>query len=212
MATEMGLSSLIALLVAGVLPLRSGADTAPVLPIFDAHIHYNEDIWEAIPPREALDRLTRAGITRAVVSSTPTEGVERLYRLSPERIVPFLRPYPTRAHRRMWFRDAQIPDWVRARLARMPYRGIGEFHVFSERAKTPVVREIIRLARQRRLCLHAHTDLAGMEAILEQAPDIAVIWAHAGFDVPLLTLRGLLDGHPQLYLELSFREGIIQDG
>src|SRR2546428_9689983 len=40
------------------------------LPIFDAHIHYNSDVWEVVPPKEAITRLRKAGIVRALVSSS----------------------------------------------------------------------------------------------------------------------------------------------
>ena len=65
---------------------------------------------------------------------------------------------------------------------------------------------------EKELALHAHTDLAGIQGLLAQAPDVPVIWAHAGFDVPETTLRELLAGHERLYLELSFREGITEAG
>jgi hypothetical protein len=54
------------------------ADSA--LDIFDGHIHYSSDVWDTLPPQRALELLTEAGITRAVVSATPGEGAERLYR------------------------------------------------------------------------------------------------------------------------------------
>jgi hypothetical protein len=201
-------------LVCSALPFPPGALIAgevPV-PIIDAHLHYNADVWEALPPERALQQLGEAGITRALVSATPAEGAERLYRLAPERVIPFLRPYANRSSRYTWFGDAATIGYVREQLARIPYRGIGEFHVFGDDARTPVVSEIIGLARERRLALQAHTDLAGMRTILEQAPDIPVIWAHAGFNVPVAVLDEMLGKHPQLYLELSFREGITRDG
>jgi hypothetical protein len=182
------------------------------IPLFDAHIHYNADVWDALPPARVLEKLTEAGITRALVSATPTEGAERLYHLAPGRVIPFLRPYASRSGRYTWFRDESVPRYVREHLARAPYRGIGEFHVFGEDARTVVVAELIELARDHQLALHAHTDRAGIMIILEQAPDIPVIWAHAGFDVPVAALLRLLEGHGQLYLELSFREGITRDG
>jgi predicted TIM-barrel fold metal-dependent hydrolase len=94
----------------------------------------------------------------------------------------------------------------------VPYRGIGEFHLSGEDARSPVVAAIIALARDRDLALHAHTDAVGIRVLLAQAPDIPVIWAHGGFDVPETTLRELLIKHTQLYLELSFREGITEEG
>jgi len=187
------------------------AELHPV-PIFDAHIHYNADVWGALPPARALEKLDEAGITRALVSATPAEGAERLYRMDPARIVPFLRPYADSSARYTWYKQAATIDYVREQLARIPYRGIGEFHVFGDDAGTAVVTEIIGLAREHRLALHAHTNLPGMQAILDHAPDIPVIWAHAGFNVPVALLNELLEKHPQLYLELSFREGITREG
>ncbi|NNG13408.1 MAG: amidohydrolase family protein [Halobacteria archaeon] len=195
-----------------LLPLTAVSAEEQHIPLFDAHIHYNADVWDALPPARALEKLTEAGITRALVSATPAEGAERLYRLAPARVVPLLRPYASRSARYSWFRDESVPRYVREHLARIPYRGIGEFHVFGDDARTAVVAALIQLAREHRLSLHAHTDRAGIMAILEQAPDIPVIWAHAGFDVPVAALRRLLEGRGQLYLELSFREGITRDG
>ena len=41
------------------------------LPIFDAHIHYNRDVWSLYSVDEALGILDQAGVYRAFVSSTP---------------------------------------------------------------------------------------------------------------------------------------------
>lgn len=195
-----------------LLPLFHTATAEPLPVFFDGHIHYSSDVWDTLPPQRALELLSEAGIARALVSGTPGEGAERLYRASPARVVPFLRPYQSREGRYTWFRDATVPDYLRAQLARIPYRGIGEFHLGGEQARNPVVAEVIALARARDLALHAHTDAAGIRALLEQAPDIPVIWAHGGFDEPESTLRALLDRHAQLHIELSFREGLTLDG
>ena len=186
------------------------ADTA--LEIFDGHIHYSSDVWDKLPPQRALELLSEAGITRALVSGTPGEGAERLYREAPDRVVPFLRPYSKPEHRYTWSGEAGVLNYLREQLARVPYRGIGEFHLSGEDVHNPVVGEVVTLALERDLALHAHTDLAGIEVLLAQAPGIAVIWAHGGFDVPATTLRELLAKHKHLYIELSFREGITEDG
>ncbi|UCC55654.1 MAG: amidohydrolase [Gammaproteobacteria bacterium] len=182
------------------------------LPVFDAHLHYSEDVHAMIAPERALELMSEADIPRAMVSSTPGPAVELLYRLAPERVVPFLRPYFTRAQRYTWFRDPELPDRLRTQLDRIPYRGIGEFHVSGTNADSDVVRAVIRIAQQRQLVLHAHTDLEGLGFILPEAGSTAVIWAHAGFDVPVATLRRLLDQNPHLFLELSYREGITEAG
>ena len=103
-------------------------------------------------------------------------------------------------------------DYLREQLARIPYRGIGEFHLSGEDARNPVVADVVTLARERDLALHAHTDVVGIQALLAQAPDNPVIWAHGGFDVPEPTLRDLLAKHSNLYIELSFREGMTEAG
>ena len=41
--------------------------------------------------------------------------------------------------------------------------------------------------------------------------DITVIWAHGGFDVPVETLQALLDKYPKMIIELSLREGMLDD-
>ena len=188
----------------------ASADPDPGL--FDGHIHYSSDVWEALPPQRALELLDEAGIVRALVSATPGEGAEHLYRAAPARVVPFLRPYQSREGRYTWFRDVTVPGYLEEQLARIPYRGIGEFHLGGEEARNPVVAEVVALARARGLALHAHTDAAGILALLDQAPDIPVIWAHGGFDEAESTLQELLDAHAQLYIELSFREGLTMDG
>lgn len=186
------------------------ADSA--LELFDGHVHYSSDVWEALPPQRALVLLSESGITRALVSATPGEGAERLYRAAPDRVVPFLRPYAKREHRYTWSTDAAVLEYLREQLTRIPYRGIGEFHLIGENVHNPVVGDVVALAVERGLALHAHIDLAGIQVLLAQAQGIPVIWAHGGFDVPEASLRDLLARHDQLYIELSFREGITEDG
>jgi hypothetical protein len=190
----------------------SPSDPATLPLLFDAHIHYNADVRDDLPPERVIKLLDDAGIDRAFVSSTPTDGTERLYRLAPGRIVPLLRPYRTTADRRTWYRDPDLLARLEERLAAFPYRGIGEFHVFGEDASTPVVGEMIKLAVERGLFLQAHADRDAIERILMQAGDLTVIWAHAGFDVPVSDLAALLEWQPRLLLELSYRSDIAPGG
>ncbi len=182
------------------------------LPLFGGHIHYNQDVWDVIEPENAIERLRAAGIERALVSSTPTEGTERLFALDPARIVPLLRPYLSSADRRTWFADPGLVQRLRKHLEAFPYRGIGEFHVFGANASTPVMAEMIDLAVERDLFLHAHADEDAIVRMVEHAPDLTVIWAHAGFDVPVSRLGELLARYPKLLIELSFRNDIAPGG
>jgi hypothetical protein len=191
----------------------TSADTTGDMTFFDGHIHYNASAWPALTPEQAVARLARAGIDRALVSSTPTEGTARLYALDSTRIVPLLRPYRSSADRRTWYDDPTLVARLERQLDELPYRGIGEFHVFGADASTPVMADVIALARDRGLFLQAHSDTDAIVRILEQTGEATtVIWAHAGFDVPLETLQDLLDRYPQLLLELSYRSDIAPDG
>ena len=49
----------------------------------------------------------RAGVKRALVSSTPDDGTIKLYQRDPKRIVPILRPYRTREDIGHWWQDPQ---------------------------------------------------------------------------------------------------------
>ena len=179
--------------------------------IHDGHIHYDQDVWETLPPADAISMLKQQNIKRALVSATPAEGAEMLYRVDPEVVIPMLRPYKSWRHRYLWFNDPDLETFLLEHLARVPYRGFGEFHVFGEDADSIPMEEMIELARQRKLALHPHTNLEGMRIILEKSPDINVLWAHGGFNVPVATLRELLDTYPKLYIELSLREGMLDD-
>ncbi|MGZ9136279.1 MAG: hypothetical protein ACXW4K_02330 [Candidatus Deferrimicrobiaceae bacterium] len=47
------------------------------LPLFDAHVYYNREAWEVLPPEAGITILDRAGVARALVSSTPDDGTLR---------------------------------------------------------------------------------------------------------------------------------------
>ena len=85
-------------------------------PLFDGHIHYSADAREGIDVDVALRTLERAGIRRALVSSTPDEGTLALRAADPERIAACLRPYRSGDDRGTWYRDPEILDYVERTL------------------------------------------------------------------------------------------------
>lgn len=184
---------------------------AAQLPIFDAHIHYSEDAWATVSPREAIARLRRAGVMRALVSSSSDEGTQVLLAEAPDLVVPELRPYRWRAEQATWITDASIVPYVEERLARYRYVGIGELHVNGPEAELPVMRRIVELAREHGLTLHVHGDPDALARILRQDPAARILWAHAGFETPA-TVRSLLRGHRTLWADLSFRSDIAPGG
>ena len=181
------------------------------LPIFDAHIHYSHDVWEAIPPADAIRRLREAGVVRALVSSSSDEGTQRLYQADPTFVVPSLRPYRKRGTIDSWMYDETLIPYLEQRLETFRYAAIGELHINGVQAKTQVMREIIRLAKQHQLILHVHSDAEAIRLIFEQYPEAHILWAHAGFE-QAATVSTLLDEQPNLMADLSFRTEIYQNG
>jgi len=192
-------------------PAANADAVAGEYPIHDGHIHYDQDVWDSLPPADAIELLSDENIQRALVSATPAEGAEKLYRQDPEVVIPMLRPYKDSRHRYLWFKDPELRAFLIQHLDRVPYRGFGEFHVFSQDADLKPVEDMIALARERKLVLHPHTNLEGMRILLAKAPDIPVLWAHGGFGVAVDVLRELMEKYPGLIIELSLREGMLDD-
>lgn len=205
----MNLSGLFLILL--IASLVSGVHAENTIEIHDAHIHYDQDVWESMPAEDAINYLKEQNIQRALVSSTPTEGAEILYKYDPQFVVPMLRPYDSWRHRYFWYKDPELKSYLLSQLERVPYRGIGEFHVFGKNMNTFQIEQMIEIARQYNLALHAHTDLEGMQILLKKSKGLVVIWAHGGGDVDEKYLQQFLDGYPQFYIELSMRERMLDE-
>lgn len=193
----------------GMLP---GFARAAPMELFDAHIHYSADAWDAYPVAEALAFLDRAGIRRALVSSTPDEGTLKLYLAAPSRIVPELRPYRSPADMGTWHRDESLLPYLEERLRRGIYRGIGEFHLSAADAGSPVVRRVVELAANRGLVLHVHGDASTVERLFALDPRVKILWAHAGMSDSPETVGRLLGRGPNLWAELSYRLDEVAPG
>ena len=182
----------------------AGAAVAADLPIFDAHLHYSHDAWESVPPKAAIALLRKAGLRRALVSSSNDDGNQKLYAEAPDLILPSLRPYRTRGEISTWVRDDTVITYLEQRLARHKYVAIGEFHLFGDNAELPVPRRMVQLAKQYKLLLHAHSDADAIERLFKQWPEARILWAHSGFDQPE-RLREMLKKHANLWCDLAFR-------
>ncbi len=194
--------ALLAASMLGLSPVVQAAD--PPLPIFDAHLHYSHDAWEMVPPQAAIDILKKAGVRRALVSSSNDDGQQRLVALAPDLILPSLRPYRSRADTGTWFRDDATVPYLEQRLAKYRYVAMGEFHLFGDNADLPIPRRMVQLARQHGLWLHAHSDVDAVERLFRQWPQAKILWAHSGFDRPE-KVREMLRKHPNLWADLAFR-------
>src|SRR5438552_18400490 len=122
---------------------------AQVFPLFDAHIHFSRPDWDVYTPERALSILAKAGVRRALVSSTPDDGTLKLYEKSPAGIVPALRPYRTRDDMDTWSRDPAVAAYVEKRLERGIYRAIGEVHFGEADVTAPTLPGFAELAGDR---------------------------------------------------------------
>lgn len=204
---------------------RATARTATLYdgPLFDAHLHYNDDAQSPYPVADVLDRLRRSGMRGALVNSRPNEGSMTLAEAHAAalaagvQVVPFVRPYRDHADYRRWFADPAIFDLVESWLARPtpagPFRGIGEFHVYDNAdADGPIARRLVQLARQRGLAVFAHCDDVAIERLMAHAPGVTLIWAHTGIGgTPAARVAELLERHPTLRGELSYRPDLTGD-
>lgn len=205
-------------LLAAALPLPALADTAYPGPIFDAHLHYNDDAQAPHPPADVLARMARSGVRGALVNSRPNDGTLRLIAEAGPQWVPFIRLYRNRADYNGWFADDSIRLMVLDLLAKGSpagaFRGLGEFHLYdSANADGPTAIALMKLARERGLVVLAHVDDVAVDKLLGHAPGAPLIWAHTGISgEPLPRVRELLARHPGLLGELSYRPGLTVDG
>lgn len=194
------------------LPPNTSSSSSNLGPLFDGHLHYSADVWADYPVNKILSLLDQVGIQRALVSSTPNEGTVRLYQAAPARIIPELRPYRTNDDIGNWFANPQVYGMMTEELQRGIYRGIGEFHLYGDNAKSPGVKRIVDLAVANHLPLHAHSDSAAIENLFAANPQAKILWAHTGMTTPTDEVARMLARYPNLWAELSYRSDIVQDG
>jgi hypothetical protein len=194
-------------------------------PIFDAHLHYNEEAWmSAHPIDDALGRMQRSGVRAIVANSRPNDGTKSLASARDKTqaagvtVVPFIRLYRNRADYDTWFGDESIHQMVLRELDRGtpvgPFRGLGEFHLHdSANADGAVAIKLMKLARERGLALLAHCDEVAVGKLMAHAPGVQLIWAHSGIGgTPVGRVRELMGQHPSLRGELSYRPGLTANG
>lgn len=218
----------VAPLLAALLLAWSAAQAAEYTgPLFDAHLHYNEEAWDGRagphPLPDVLARMQRNGVRAVIANSRPNDGTKSLAASAAAReagvaVVPFIRLYRNRADYSNWFRDETIYEMVQAELARGtaagPYRGLGEFHLYeSANADGPVARKLMALAEDKNLAVLAHVDDVAIDMLMAHTPSkgqrVRLIWAHTGIGgTPVARVDELLARYPLLMGELSYRPGL----
>tara|TARA_R110001583_G_scaffold179763_1_gene336678 strand:+ start:5340 stop:6236 length:897 start_codon:yes stop_codon:yes gene_type:complete len=204
-------------LALGIAAPTYGADAVTaetILPVFDAHLHYN---WEPAPhlPLEGVLALFRENrVTGILATSRPNDGTRALYEAQSKDlwVVPFIRPYRVRPDIQTWMSDPQTEELIATEFKRGYYRGIGEFHLTGPAAKAPQVKKTVAFAVEHKLYLHAHADDEALEILYRHSPEAKIIWAHTGFSTDPAKVEAYLQRYPGLWCELSYRYGITEGG
>jgi len=196
-------------------------------PLFDAHLHYNDEAQAPHPLPDVLARMQRNGVKAIVANSRPNDGTKALAaspltRQAGVTVVPFVRLYRNRADYDNWFRDESIYAMVQAELAAGTaagaYRGLGEFHLYdSANANGAVARKLMALAEEKNLAVLAHVDDTAIDLLMANTPSrgqkVRLVWAHTGIGgAPVARVDELFAKYPMLMGELSYRPGLTCEG
>jgi hypothetical protein len=206
------------ILLACLLGVIFGARAEPWAgPIFDAHLHYNDDARPRYSPAAAFELFRKNGVGAILANSRPNDGTRALHEAARASstgvaVVAFIRVYRNRDDYGTWFGNPEIPRMIMEEEKRGYYRGIGEFHVYGKSADTKVVKDIVDFAVARGLVLHAHCDEEALEILFAHNPRARVIWAHTGFNTPLARVEELLARYPAMWGELSYRMDVAEEG
>ena len=206
------------LLLALVLAAPLSAPAAYEGPIFDAHLHYNDEAVESYSVGTVMELFSKNGVKAILANSRPNDGTRALVEASRRSaragfsVVPFIRVYRDRADYGTWHANPDIAAMIEEEAKRGYYRGVGEFHVFGREAASGVVKRIVDFAVANDLVLHAHCDEEALAILFSHNPKARIIWAHTGFSTSLGRLEELLARYPLLWGELSYRGDVTADG
>jgi hypothetical protein len=203
------------LLVIGALAAFVAAPArAQEMPIFDAHMHYNQEPNPYYSLDKVLETFKRNNVTGILATSRPNKGTHQLMAAKAPGlwVVPFIRPYKIRADIQTWFGDPAIFGLIEEEFRRGYYRGIGEFHLSGQSAATDWVKKTVDFAVAKDLYLHCHCDEEALLILYRHNARARIIWAHTGFSTPPARVAELLEKYQALWPELSYRSGITQGG
>jgi hypothetical protein len=193
----------------------AGVSAQQPLKIFDSHLHYNGAGTNAFfTLDQVLDTFRRNGVAGIVANSRPNRGTQQLVEAKAPGlwVVPFIRPYRVESDVGTWFTNPDIYELIETEYKRGYYKGVGEFHIYGEQTRSPLVKKAVDFAVERDLWLLAHCDEPAIEILHSHNPKAKVIWAHTGFGASTGLLRQYLAKYPSMMAELSYRSGITEGG
>ena len=184
-------------------------------PLFDAHLHYNEEAFNGSGPHplpDVLARMQRNGVRAIIANSRPNDGTKSLAAGAADapgrrdgRALRAPVPQPRRLHN--WFRDESIYEMVQAELARGTAAG-----PVSRPGRVPPLRQRQRqrpggaqadgAGRGEGPAVLAHVDDAAIDLLMASTPSkgakVRLIWAHTGIGgAPVARVDQLLARYPR---------------
>ncbi|OHC74432.1 MAG: hypothetical protein A3B62_02705 [Rhodospirillales bacterium RIFCSPLOWO2_01_FULL_65_14] len=192
----------------------TSASATTDLPIYDMHVHYSRSHWDVYTPAQVLEKMDKAGVVKALASSTPDDGTLKLRQAASDRIFAGFRPYQNSGDLGGWFSNPRLLSYAEKRLvANSPHVAFGEIHILrADDVSSPLMSGYLEIVAKRKLYIHTHSDAAVVRALFKKAPNLKILWAHAGFFEPAPVVGEMLDRHANLWVELSYRAQDILPG
>ena len=178
----------------------------------DTHVHFNWDQKEITDAISVVEKLRRADVEFAVVSSTPSALALELVRAADGLIVPIFSPYTHELGRQDWYLDQQMVEKARAGLEKGLYHGIGEVHFmtgFKPRTDNLIFRQLMLLAIEFDVPALVHIDSGSEKALLDiclQYPELKLVFAHAGGNLRATHIRKIINNCENVFIEFSARD------
>lgn len=199
------------------------------LPLADLHFHPRR----GGSPGAVLQEMDRAGVRWAGNGAIGADHVwDSFLQAAPDRFIPFagqqaiyelIRSYGERAWTLRAPGAVAYVEALEQQLRTGKFRGIGELFVNNLRthvravtptrypADSPLMRRLLALAARYRVPLSIHMEaepgsVGELERLLAADREAPVIWAHCGFTADAALVRRLMEAHPNLLCELSFRD------
>ena len=196
----------------GLMLLAWAAQAGGRAPVADVHLHWKWNQKEVTTVAEAADTLAAQGVGLAVVTGTPPELALELQAAAPERVVPIYGIYRTPGEWATWHHDQTLVARVRQALESGAYRGIGEIHLiggFISHWKNPVIAGLLELAAEFDVPVLVHIEFSRADYTLglcRAHPQARLLLAHAGSMLQPGEVQRILDGCPNVQVELSARD------
>jgi hypothetical protein len=196
----------------GLLLLNLTAFAAETPLIADVHLHWKWNQKEVTEASEAVQTLVEQGVGLAVVTGTPPELALEMHELAPDIVLPIYGIYRIPGEWSSWHHDPELLPRVRQALASGRYFGIGEIHMiggFISDWKNPVIAGLFGLAAEFDVPVLVHTEFSRANYTLGMCrahPKTRFLWAHAGSMLKPTEVERVLQGCPNVQVELSARD------